>query len=975
MQIKQAPRVTANPMDGLCFKIFFCLLLLSTVVFCAQAETKGVSSSGSVDRLGILPNQLAIAYTSVPYSASIHVVGGTAPYQFYFIRGVIPPGLYLNTATGTVAGTPTIAGSFNFRVGISDLPNSERGEVTVYVIVHGGNAPGVTVAVSPGSASVSSAGTQQFSATVSNTSNTAVTWTASAGTISSGGFFTAPSVTTTTTATVTATSMADPTKQSQATVTINPAPAVSIAISPNSSSLISGSSQQFTATVSNSSNTAVTWGATGGTITSGGIFTAPSVSSATTVTITATSMADSTKSAHASVAVNPPAAVNVTVSPASTSLVSAGTQQFTATVSNTSNTGVTWSASSGTISSNGVFTAPTVTSSSTAAVTATSLADTTKWAQAIVSISPTNAAPPQPPPPPPSTGADNTYCGTGDLANFGGSDTVAALPQACINTALANTPSPGNVTTVAAGGSLQNAINSAACGDTIMVQAGSTFSGTFTLPNKNCDAQHWITIRSNASDSTLPAEGTRLTPCYAGVASLPGRPVYYCASTANVMPKILAAGNQAFITQAGAGYYRLIGLEITHPTGMPVGQPDTLVAITDGTQLPHHVIVDRCWIHGIPGVFAKRGVKLDGQYLAVIDSTITDIHAVGTDNQGITSGTGTGPLKIVDNFIEGGSDAILFGGQGNPFGNPQDVEIRRNHLYKPLSQMAESAAWDGLDWDTKVALESKNSNRVLVEGNILENAWGDQAGGAVQGGDGGLVWLGPKNQYSSCPTCDVSDVTFRYNLLRHAGAGTYVFDAPADTGAIAMQAMRYSIHDNVMDDISTAWSRNGSGNGILHRFLGTSSYPPPRNVAVFHNTGATSGTAFLSLTNSVGNGYVNFSFANNLEVDGAYGIIGCSTTFGTATLNTCAPGYTFSGNVIVGGKSNITSGAYEPSAASAVGFANFNNGNGGDYRLCVGPGNPVASCTAASPYANAGTDGRDIGADVTTLNSLISGVN
>jgi hypothetical protein len=602
------------------------------------------------------------------------------------------------------------------------------------------------------------------------------------------------------------------------------------------------------------------------------------------------------------------------------------------------------------------------------------MADTTKSAQATVLVNVTTTPPPPPPPPPPSTGADNTYCGTGDAANFGGNDTVAALPQACINTALASTPSLGKVTLVPPGGNVQSAINAAACGDVIQLQAGATFTGTFQLPNKGCDAQHWITIRTSAPDSSLPPEGTRLTPCYAGVASLPDRPSYYCPSAGNVMPTILAGGNQAFITQSGAGYYRLMGLDITHPAGMPVGQPDTLVALTDGTSLPHHVIIDRCWVHGLPTTFLKRGIKLDGSYLAVIDSTITDVHAVGTATQGMLSGTGTGPIKIVNNFVEGGDSAVGFGGQGNPFGNPTDVEIRRNHLFKPWSWMYGSPTYLGYAFGAKVALESKNSNRVLIEGNIMEHTWGDAGGGAVQGGDGSIAWLGPKNQNNSCPTCDASDITFRYNLIRHAGAGPYIFDAPSDTGGVAVQAKRYSIHDNLLDDISTSYSRNGSGNGILHRFLGTTIFAPPRDLMVFHNTGLTTGIGFLSLT-ATNVMFVNFSFTNNLEIGGMYGISGCLSLFGTAALNTCAPGYTFAGNVIVGGKSNLPGGVLEPATASAVGFANFNNGNGGDYRLCQGAGNPVSTCTAASPYMNAGTDGRDIGADLTTLNSLITGVN
>jgi hypothetical protein len=563
------------------------------------------------------------------------------------------------------------------------------------------------------------------------------------------------------------------------------------------------------------------------------------------------------------------------------------------------------------------------------------------------------------------------------VPNFGAaSDNVATLPTACFNTALASTPSPGSVIQVQAGGSLQNAINAAACGDTIMVQAGATFSGTFSLPAKGCDDLHWVTIRTSASNSSLPPEGTRLTPCYAGLASLPDRPAYSCPSPANVMPTILAGGNQAFITASGASHYRLIGLEITHPSGMQIGQPDTLVAITNTStgQLPDHVIIDRCWVHGLPTAFAKRGVKLDGNYLAIIDSTVTDIHAVGTATQGIQSGTGTGPLKIVNNFVEGGDSAVGFGGQPNPFGNPADIEIRRNHMFKPLSWQYGSATYLGYAFSAKVALESKNSNRVLVEGNIMEHAWGDQQGGPSQGGDGSISWLGPKNQGGACPTCDVSDITIRYNVVSHAGAGFYIFDAPSDTGAIALQAQRYSIHDNVADDISTTWSRNGSGGGILNRFFGTSTYAPPRNVSIFHNTGVVSGgsNGFLQLGAI---GWQGFVFQDNIEMNGQYGISGCQGLMGVQMMAACAPNAVVHNNLVIGTvRVNLPTGNFNVANPTSV-FASYNGGIGGDYRLCQGPGNPIPACTSTSQYVNAGTDGRDLGADIKVVATETAGVN
>jgi len=80
--------------------------------------------------------------------------------------------------------------------------------------------PGVVVTVSPATATVQSAGTQQFNASVAGNSNTAVTWSASLGTISVSGLYQAPTVTVNTNVTVTATSAADTTKSGTAAVVV-----------------------------------------------------------------------------------------------------------------------------------------------------------------------------------------------------------------------------------------------------------------------------------------------------------------------------------------------------------------------------------------------------------------------------------------------------------------------------------------------------------------------------------------------------------------------------------------------------------------------------------------------------------------------------------------------------------------------------------------------------------------------------------
>jgi len=60
------------------------------------------------------------AKPGVPYGQTITPSGGTAPYTFGITSGALPPGLTLNTATGTVSGTPTTQGVFNFTLTVTD---------------------------------------------------------------------------------------------------------------------------------------------------------------------------------------------------------------------------------------------------------------------------------------------------------------------------------------------------------------------------------------------------------------------------------------------------------------------------------------------------------------------------------------------------------------------------------------------------------------------------------------------------------------------------------------------------------------------------------------------------------------------------------------------------------------------------------------------------------------------------------------
>jgi hypothetical protein len=266
-------------------------------------------------------------------------------------------------------------------------------------------------------------GKQQFKATISGSTNSSVTWqvdgvvggNSTNGTISTDGLYTAPAVVPNpATVTVTAVSQANTADIANAALTLTSD--VLVSVSPVSVNLQLGKTQQFAATVTGTTNSAVTWQAGGitggnssfGTISSGGLYMAPTSVSGplpTAVSITAVSQVDTTKSGAASVTLHSGATVMVSPNPAS--VLTFGSQQFTATVNGTSSGGVTWEVSgvvggnsvSGTITSGGLYYAPNsvpITGkngksvAATVTVTAVSQADSTASGSVAVTIVPPN---------------------------------------------------------------------------------------------------------------------------------------------------------------------------------------------------------------------------------------------------------------------------------------------------------------------------------------------------------------------------------------------------------------------------------------------------------------------------------------------------------------------------------------------------------------------------------------------------------
>ena len=258
--------------------------------------------------------------------------------------------------------------------------------------------PSVSVSVAPTTASLSAGQSQQFSASLSGTTNPNVTWSMSPSVGSLGdGLYRAPAtINSHQTITLIAKSLADPIKTGSATITL--VPTVGIALTPSSISLTGGQSTQFNVSIGGVPSTAVTWALAPsvGTITNG-VYTAPvTVTALQTIVLTVASIANPTQTATANITLTASTGSGTSVSPSIASLSPSGTQQFTASGLGT-NPVWTLSPATGTITSAGLYAAPSsVTTQTTVTVTATSATDSTKAASASVTLNPaaSQTAPP-----------------------------------------------------------------------------------------------------------------------------------------------------------------------------------------------------------------------------------------------------------------------------------------------------------------------------------------------------------------------------------------------------------------------------------------------------------------------------------------------------------------------------------------------------------------------------------------------------
>ncbi len=458
----------------------------------------------------------------------------------------------------------------------------------------------------------------------------------------------------------------------------------------------------------------------------------------------------------------------------------------------------------------------------------------------------------------------------------------------------------GNKIFVRKGDSFQKALNQAKAGDTILLDAGATFKGSFALPNKS--GNEFITIRTSANDSQLPAANKRLEP----------------KKYASVLAKLESniKGESVITTQAGSHHFRFIGIEF-----MPTieGYYNIIqIGTNDETKiedLPHHIEFDRVYIHGSDEFGQRRGIAANGRHIKIVNSHISNIKRRGEESAAIGAWATDGPIIIENNYLEASGINILFGGASSPLMlTPTNCIVKNNHLNKRLE-------WKGTDWVVKNLFEIKNGKNIKVQNNLMTNNW-------LMSQDGTAILFTVRED--SGKGAFIQDIDFSNNIIRGSSGAVNIYGAEGKGGKNLV------IRNNIFDDID---GEKWGGTGF---FLKATQWD---GLTIENNTIIQKG----SITNAYGEPIKNMIFRNNIVFQNEYGFFGDSFGGGKRAINKYFPRALIEKNIIIAGDSaEYGINNYYPASIRQIGFADMKSYNLGNN----------------NPYKTKGSDGKQVGANL-----------
>jgi hypothetical protein len=360
-----------------------------------------------------------------------------------------------------------------------------------------------------------------------------------------------------------------------------------------------------------------------------------------------------------------------------------------------------------------------------------------------------------------------------------------------------------------------------------------------------------------------------------------------------------AAGSAKLLNfLSGANHILLDSMEAERD---PAGTTDETILIAAGhndstqtsvAQAPSHLGIQYSYIHGsdnsggTTATAVRNGILLacsscwfQGNYTDQLRSQGFESHVIFTDN-------GPGPIKIVHNWLEGGSTTIFVSGGASEAITglvTSDIEIRGNRLTRDMAYCPVTAGNPGGSSgnNIKTGIETKSSQRVVFEGNRVENVCAD--------GQAGFLMLLNVRACSSGTTCTnashhvTQDWQVKHNLF-NSGVSWLQYDLRSDaTGAgqgVARMGRRISTRNNLVWNLGDHSVFGGSGSVLIFQ---NSSGGNTFTGNVVRNSAGTQSTITLTAIN------VGAELKSGMQTGDLIFVGGCTdTSFCTST--TCTAG-------------------------------------------------------------------------------------
>lgn len=422
-------------------------------------------------------------------------------------------------------------------------------------------------------------------------------------------------------------------------------------------------------------------------------------------------------------------------------------------------------------------------------------------------------------------------------------------------------------------------------GDLIKLTPGVRYTGTL---NNWATLSAYCVIESSGMTGA-PPRGTRATAAH--------------ASNMAIIETSSGNNGRAVDIQALKGYvwFRYVKFECNAGTaftdkfvhlGRLLNAPFT-VNDMGPNDFAQRVVFDRILVNVDPSVNAvKNFVTAECHYFAILDSTVREIfHGVNNvDSRCVYLAVSSGPVKLINNELNGASQSFLTGGAGlGPAAveRPSTWEVRQNWLTK--SSARKGQVYGGVTYTAGFNAEHKDMQGALWFGNVLQYCWASYKGGEV---------ISLSNYSAGGQDEQVRDVVIAYNRILDVGSGIQLYQDNATNQAHE----RVVVAHNTVDRFNVA-PMTGNARQIqvtaLTAQMGALTF-------VHHSSNGASATHAILLGRGSGEAFLASAFtARKMNMRrGSFGVFESGNAEGNASINITAAAPVFEWNLLIGGSGN-----------------------------------------------------------------------